>query len=137
MSYLIDSDRVADWLAGRTEAVQLIATLRREGVALSVISYVEVLEGIINAVDPRRGRRAWQTFLRGTRVLVVSRPIAERTAAIRVDLRQQKRQVNERALDILIAATAIEHKLILVTRNTRDYEDIPGQRLYQEPKVLR
>jgi tRNA(fMet)-specific endonuclease VapC len=132
MTYLIDSDRIADWLAGRTDAVHLIASFRREGVALSVISYVEFLEGIIGAVDPVRGRRAWRTFLRGTRVLVVSRSIAERAAAIRADLRQQKRQVNERALDILIAATAIEHNLTLVTRNIRDYDDIPDLKLYDQ-----
>ena len=33
-------------------------------------------------------------------------------------------------MDILIAATAIEHGLTLVTGNTRDYEDIPNLRLY-------
>jgi tRNA(fMet)-specific endonuclease VapC len=132
MTYLIDSDRVADWLAGRTDAVQLIASMRREGISLSVISYVEVFEGVIGAVDARRGQRAWRRFLRGTRVLIVSRSIAERAALIRVDLRRQKRQVNERALDILIAATAIEHNLVLVTRNNRDYDDIPGLKLYDQ-----
>lgn len=131
MTYLIDSDRTADWLAGRPDAVELVASLRRRGVAISVISYVEVLEGVINAVDPFRGRRAWRLFLRGTRILVVSRSIAERAAAIRVELRRQKRQVNERALDILIAATAIEHNLTLVTRNIADYADIPDLVLYQ------
>jgi predicted nucleic acid-binding protein len=117
MTYLIDSDRIADWLAGRPDAVQLLTSLRREG--------------IISAVDQRRGRQAWRAFQRGVRILVLSRPVAERAAAIRVDLRRQKRQVDERALDILIAATAIEHELTLVTHNTRDYADISRLQLYQ------
>jgi tRNA(fMet)-specific endonuclease VapC len=71
-------------------------------------------------------------FPRGTRVLIVSRSIAKRAATIRIDLRRQKRQVNERALDILIAATAIEHNLILVTRNNRDYADIQGLKLHDQ-----
>lgn len=33
-------------------------------------------------------------------------------------------------MDLFIAATAIEHGLSLVTRNTRDYSDIPGLDLY-------
>lgn len=131
MTHLVDSDRITDWLAGRPEAVQLLAALRHDGMSISVISFVEILEGIIRAVDRRRGRQAWRLFLRGTRVIVVSRPVAERAAAIRVELRRERRQVNERALDILIAATAIEHGLILVTRNVQDYADIPGLRLYQ------
>jgi predicted nucleic acid-binding protein len=36
-----------------------------------------------------------------------------------------------RGFDILIAATAIEHGLTLVTRNIDDYADIPGIELYQ------
>jgi predicted nucleic acid-binding protein len=46
-------------------------------------------------------------------------------------LRRQKLQVNERALDLLIAVTAIDHGLILVIRNLRDYDDIPGMTLYR------
>jgi predicted nucleic acid-binding protein len=36
-----------------------------------------------------------------------------------------------RGFDLLIAATAIEHGLTLVTRNVRDYADIRGLQLYQ------
>lgn len=104
--------------------------MKRSGIALSVITYLEGLEGITGGRDPQRNRRAFRSFLRGTRLLVVSRPIAERAAIIRLDLRRQMRQVNERALDILIAATAIEHGLTLVTRNVRDYADIPDLRLH-------
>ena len=31
----------------------------------------------------------------------------------------------------MIAATALEHNLTLVTRNVRDYDDIPNLTLYQ------
>jgi predicted nucleic acid-binding protein len=37
-----------------------------------------------------------------------------------------------RALDLLIAAPALEHQLTLVTRNLGDYNDIPGLDLYLE-----
>ena len=70
-------------------------------------------------------------FLRRTRILVVSRPIADRAATIRFELRRQKRPIDHRLLDLIVAATALEHGLILVTCNTRDYADISGLRLYQ------
>ena len=104
--------------------------LQRQGLAISAITYLEIVEGIGGNRDPRRARQAFRAFLRGMRLYVVNRPVAERAAAIRLDLRRQKRWVNERSFDILVAATAIEHGRTLVTRNTRDYADIPGIVLY-------
>ena len=75
--------------------------------------------------------QGFRAFLRGVPVLAFSQEIADQAADIRLDLRGRKRQVNERALDILVAATALEHRLTLVTRNTRDYADIAGLLLYQ------
>jgi len=39
--------------------------------------------------------------------------------------------VRPRALDLLIAATALVHDLSLVMRNEDDYRDISGLRLYR------
>jgi tRNA(fMet)-specific endonuclease VapC len=130
MSYLIDSDIVIDNLFGQPVAVSLVTDLKRSGIAISVISYMEVREGLAGGRNPQRASQGLKRFLRGTRLLVVNRRIAESASTLRLQLRQQKRQVNERALDILIAATAIEHNLVLVTRNNRDYQDIPGLKLY-------
>ena len=91
---------------------------------------MELLEGIAGRGNSAEAQRGFRILLRHTRTLIVSRAIAERAAYVRLDLRRQKRQVNERSMDILITATAIEHGLTLVTGNTRDYADIPGLRLY-------
>lgn len=63
-------------------------------------------------------------------VLPFSVAEARRCAGIRRTLRSQGRRVSTRALDLMIAATAIEHQLVLVTRNVRDYRDVPGLVLY-------
>jgi predicted nucleic acid-binding protein len=39
--------------------------------------------------------------------------------------------VNSRALDLIIAATALEYDLTLVTKNTDDFKDIPHLSLSQ------
>lgn len=59
--------------------------------------------------------------------------IARRCAEVRADLQRRGRSIRPRALDLLIAATAMEHGLTLVTRNVSDYGDVPGLRLLTPP----
>src|SRR5215218_7116443 len=132
MSYLLDTDFVIDALSGRADAVDLVIRLRRRGLSVSTITVMEVIEGIEGGRSPASARRVFRAFMRGIRVLVVSRPVAERSAAVRLDLRQQGRQVNERTLDIMIASTAIEHRLTLVTRNHAHYSDIKDLQISDE-----
>ena len=56
--------------------------------------------------------------------------IAERCAGLRETLQRHGKRVRPRALDLIVAATALEYGLTLVTRNTDDYRDIPGLTLY-------
>ena len=56
------------------------------------------------------------------RELSVGRAVAERAGRLR-------RESGIRLPDALIAATAIEHKLSLFTRNRSDFEKIPGLRI--------
>lgn len=56
--------------------------------------------------------------------LPVSQAIAERGAVIAADLRHRGRPCGD--FDPLLAATALEHGLTLVTRNTRHFEAVPG-----------
>jgi len=56
------------------------------------------------------------------REISVGRAVAERAGRLR-------RESGVRLPDALIAATAIEHKLSLVTRNRSDFEKIPGLRI--------
>jgi tRNA(fMet)-specific endonuclease VapC len=133
VSYLLDSDWIFDYLGGRPEAGQLLTTLWTEGIAISIIGYLEVVEGIRGGQDPRRHGLSFRRFLKQVDLHGIGRPVADRAADIRIALRRQQRPIDHRALDILIAATAIEHKLTLVTRNIRDLADIPGLRLYDSP----
>jgi predicted nucleic acid-binding protein len=46
--------------------------------------------------------------------------VAQRCARLREALRGDRRRVDARAFDLLVAATALEYDLTLVTRNLRD-----------------
>ncbi len=131
MPYLVDSDWAADFLAGKPAAIQLIGMLLPSGISISAISYMEVMEGVRGSRNSAALTQGFRAFLRGVPVLAFSQEIADQAADIRLDLRGRKRQVNERVLDILVAATAMDHGLMLITRNTRDYADIAELQLYQ------
>jgi len=129
MTHLVDSDWVADWLTGKSQAVQLLSSLGRDGLAISLITYGEIYEGIYYGKDPRKSKQVFQRFLRGVDVLPLTKPIMQRFARIRGELRHQGRLLSDP--DILIAATALHHDLILITRNLSHFQRIPDLKLYE------
>lgn len=129
MPYLIDSDWVIDHLADVATATGLLDALAPSGIAISVITYMEVYQGIRRSPVPDVADAKFQAFVDGVPVLLVSMEVARRCARLREELRLQGRRVRGRALDLLVAATALEHGLTLVTRNLDDYHDIPALHL--------
>ncbi len=99
----------------------------QDDVYISVLTLAEVRRGI--ALLPAGHRRAqleeWllHDLLPSveSRVLPVTEPIADRWAAIAAEAQLRGRPLA--VIDGLIAATAIEHDLTLVTRNERDFSD--------------
>ncbi len=130
MPYLIDTDLVIDHLAAITEANQLLDTLAPEGIAISIITYMEAYQGVVRSGNVKQARTKFQAFRRSVPVLPFSLSVAKRYAALREHLKQEHKCVTSRALDLLNAAIALEHDLTLVTRNVKDYQDIPDLKLY-------
>ncbi len=123
MKYLVDSDWIVDYLAGRQHAIDLLSSLANEGMAISLITFGEIYEGIYYGRDPQRSEEGFRKFLRGVDVLPLNRTIMQRFARIRGELRRKGQLIGDP--DILIAASAIHYDLILLTRNKKDYERIP------------
>ena len=132
MPYLIDTHWVIQHLADVPEAHRLLERLAPEGIAISVVTYMEAFEGLAREADPDAALARFRALVDTLPVLPLSIDVAERCARLRAALRARGRRVNQRALDLLIAATALEHGLTLVTRDVADYRDIPGLRLHQE-----
>lgn len=129
MSYLIDSDRVADFLNGKPDGVELLRMLAPAGLSISVVTYGEILDGVYYGRDPVRNEAVFTAFLVGVAILPVTSRISERFARIRGDLRRRGQLIGD--LDILIGATALEYNLTVVTRNREHYERIPGLSIYR------
>lgn len=129
MSHLLDTDFVTDYLNGRVDALALFEQLAPDGLGMSIISHSEVYEGILGSNQSTKRTREFRTFLRAVRILPFNITVSRRYAQLRKELRDNKRQINERALDLMIAATALAYDMDLVTGNTRHYRDIPGLRI--------
>ena len=129
MTYLIDTDRVTDWLVGRADAIDLLGRLSPDGLTVSVITFGEIWGGIYFGRDPVASEIGFRRFLREVKILSVSRPIMQRFAGVRGELRRRGQLIGD--MDLLIAATALQHDLILVTRNVRNFQRIPNINLYK------
>lgn len=121
MRYLCDTNIVSEVMrpAGQPGVVAWFTGL--DEVCLSVITVEEVHWGL--AYKQAGQQLAWfERFLKmRADVLPVTESIARKCGLVRGQLR--KRGILRTQADMLIAATALEHDLILATRNTRDFED--------------
>ena len=127
--FLLDSDITIDFEGGVPSTRMLVEPLLADGAAISVISFMEVYQGLLRLPESEPAKAGLGEFLEGVDVLPVTLDIARRCAEIRAELQRRGKSVRSRALDLLIAATSIEHRLILVTRNVADYSDVPGLQL--------
>ncbi|MCP4561877.1 MAG: type II toxin-antitoxin system VapC family toxin [Bosea sp.] len=121
--YLVDTNVVSEARRGSPQALAWLRSVDPGGVHLSALTLGEIMRGIAlkQRSDPKAaGHLAeWLRKLRhdhADRILPVTDQISVewgRIAAIRP----------RGDIDGLIAATAIVHDLILVTRNVADFED--------------
>jgi tRNA(fMet)-specific endonuclease VapC len=127
---LVDSDWLVNVVIGLPGPLTTLRRLRRQELAISIISVGEVFHGAFGTADPEAELVRLRRFLRVYRTLPLTVPIMALFARLRADLRGRGMIIPD--LDLLIAATALEHDLTLLTRNRRHFERIPGLKLYDE-----
>jgi tRNA(fMet)-specific endonuclease VapC len=92
---------------------------------------METFQGITRSPHPEEAHAKFRAFAKSIPVLPLSITVAERCARLRETLRTQNKRVNSRALDLIIAATALEYDLTVITENLKDFEDITDLTLSQ------
>jgi predicted nucleic acid-binding protein len=124
--YLLDSTPVAAYLNGRKAVVNLVTPwiIRRE-VATSILVYAEVTEYIKGLSDFPRRHKDLRRLLGEIYPYFLTYSILERYADLRRLLRSPYGAGLIGDIDTLIAATALERNLTIVTAD-RDFERVPG-----------
>lgn len=68
MSYLTDATYVVDFLRGQAHAHSTYPTLIQNELALSIVTHMELWEGIYGDRDPKAAERRLRSFLRPMRL---------------------------------------------------------------------
>lgn len=131
MRYLLDTTVVIPVLAGDSAAIALVRHIVPEGYAVSILSYLEAYQGVLEAHDRNAAERVLETFFAAAPILPITPAVARRCAELRSMLKKQGKSPRKRAFDLVIAASALEHGLELVTHNVSDFDDIPDLSLYR------
>ena len=129
MTFQIDTDIVISYLNGRRAAVDLVDGLRSDGIALGEITYGEVLEGLMREASSSERRANFEQFVRGAPLVPVTADVMDVFAKLREELRRTGQLIPD--MDLLIASTAIQSNLTLVTCNRRNFDRVPGLQLYE------
>ncbi|MBK6999381.1 MAG: type II toxin-antitoxin system VapC family toxin [Rhodoferax sp.] len=129
MRYLLDTNIVSYFLRRTSPALEekLTDALRRHKVAISVISRAELRYGQAGMAPEDRRRGLIDSFLLRLPSIEWSAEAADHYGALKNALKRQGKPVGD--MDTLIAAHALSEKLILVTHNTRHFENVPHLKL--------
>ena len=127
MGYLIDTSVIVAWERGKLAAEEVAAQAGEEEVALSAITASELLHGVHRANTAlRRGKRQAfvEAILDAVPILPVDLAVGRVHARVWADMRARGEVIG--AHDLLIAATALAHRLTIATRNARDFARVEG-----------
>jgi tRNA(fMet)-specific endonuclease VapC len=121
--YLLDAGPLTALLQGRTGAVNLIQPwVQTKEAATSILCYGEAVEYLPPKPRFSDHLAALHQLLEGVRPFFLTYPILRRYAEIRLDLRPRGQLIGD--VDILIAATALERNLTVVTLDG-DFARVP------------
>jgi len=114
-AHLLDSNILIYVLRGRVPAQKLLRDLAAEGgLYVSVVSRAEILAGMHPCEEAKT-----LALLNSLATLAIDVPVADRAGRLMYSLARQGRIIS--FPDALLAATALEHELTLVTNNVRHF----------------
>lgn len=131
---VLDTNTLTHLIAGHPRVAE---HYRREvdEVVITIMNKIEVLEGrfatLRKAADGAELKRGQQRLDQAERDLLAFRvlPITDRVAAEFDHLRENKKLKKIGRGDLLIAAITLAYRATLVTRNLKDFRQVPGLRV--------
>jgi tRNA(fMet)-specific endonuclease VapC len=123
--YLLDTNACIRILNGSSPGVvERLEMLDPADVAMSAIVRAELIYGARKSAHLAENLRLVDAFFEPFECLPFDSRAADVYGGVRADLERGGRPIGPN--DLLIAATALAHDLILVTHNVSEFERVPG-----------
>ncbi len=127
MAFLLDTDWAVWFLRGRDEVRTRVETGRHEGLAISAVTLAELVTGVHRSRESTQAAEGLRRFLTGVAVLPFTEEIARRFGEENARLLTAGQTISQ--FDLAIAATALQHGMVLLSENRKHYERIPSLKL--------
>ena len=126
MTHLLDTDTCIHLLRGTKAVVKHAEEHNPSDLVISSITHYELLYGVERCPPQWKKKEAQKVLLLLSylSVLPFTSDTAAKAAIVRSTLDAAGHPIG--AMDVLIAATALEHNLSLVTHNLGEFRRIPG-----------
>lgn len=125
MRYLLDTCVISDFIKGEAGTKIRLKQTPPVDIAVSAITVMELRYGLVlNLQRAQKIEPAISSFLSSATILPFSTVEAEQAAQIRAVLKSQGQPIG--AYDVLLAATALQHNLLMITANQREFDRVPG-----------
>ena len=121
--YLLDTNIIVFLLRGQMGIRDSIERIGIDQCHISEITYAELLYGAECSSDPAKNTALVDRVLEDINMIPISNSLKV-FAKCRAHLRKIGKIVDD--ADILIGATAIDNKFIMVTENIKHFENLPG-----------
>jgi len=122
---IADSDVLIDFLRGKGAADRIALEVKTGGLHTTAVSAFELWAGAKSAQQIS----AVETLLAALIILPLESESARRAAVVRRELEQKNASIG--MADSLIAGICLERDGVLITRNRKHFERVPGLKLSQ------
>lgn len=127
MTHLLDTCTCSWLIRGHRDCHQRLRRSSPTRLAIAAVTWAEGLYGCERSPRGHILRELWTVLTCDWRVIPFDRVCAEHYARLRADLERRGCVIGDR--DLMIAATALAHGLVLVTANDTEFSRVRGLRV--------
>jgi tRNA(fMet)-specific endonuclease VapC len=123
--YLLDTCTISDFYSDKFGMKDKIHSMPPKNISISTISVMEITYGLyMNKRILEKYNKTFSAFISSINRMAFKDVHAMKAGMLRAHLRKAGTPIGP--YDLLIAATALHERAVLVTSNTREFAQVPG-----------
>ncbi len=127
MKYVLDTNTLIYFFKNKGSVANTLLSKAPVEIGIPSVVLYELELGIAKSVSPKKRKQQLNDLVSIISVMPFGTEEAKTAAIVRARLEQQGTPIGP--YDVLIAATALTHKKILVTNNQKEFSRVKGLRL--------